>query len=62
VLRGDDERPLAVTRAGLREYHNPLSGVGMGAVDVGWSALLMELVDPEPRAAQSYLGRGAPRT
>ncbi len=45
----------AVTRAGLREYYNPLSGVGMGAVDFGWSALLMELVDPDPRAAQSYL-------
>jgi hypothetical protein len=44
-----------VTRAGLREYYNPLSGVGMGAVDFGWSALLMELVDPDPRAAQSYL-------
>jgi hypothetical protein len=45
----------AVTRAGLREYYNPLSGVGMGAVDFGWSALLMELVDPDPRAAGSYL-------
>ncbi len=48
----------AATRAGLREYYNPLSGVGMGAVDFGWSALLMEMVSPDLRAPQSYVVNG----
>jgi hypothetical protein len=45
----------AVASAGLREYYEPYSGAGMGARDFGWSALIMELLDPDPRAAGSYL-------
>ena len=40
---------------GLREYYDPYSGRGMGAVDFAWSALIMELASPDPAAAQSYL-------
>jgi hypothetical protein len=45
----------AVASAGLREYYDPYSGAGMGARDFGWSALIMELLEPYPRAASSYL-------
>jgi Mannosylglycerate hydrolase MGH1-like glycoside hydrolase domain len=44
-----------VARDGLREYYNPFTGVGMGAVDFGWSTLVLEMVDPDPRARASYL-------
>jgi hypothetical protein len=54
-------RIAAVVRdQGLREYYNPYSGEGMGAADFGWSSLVMELIDPDPLAASSYLPtRGA---
>jgi hypothetical protein len=45
----------AVGAAGLREYYDPYDGHGMGAVDFGWSTLLLELLEPDPRAASSYL-------
>jgi len=45
-----------VAREGLREYYNPFTGAGMGAVDFGWSTLVLEIVDPDPRATSSYLG------
>ena len=45
----------AVSSAGLREYYDPFSGRGMGAVDFGWSALALELTDPDPAAGRSYL-------
>jgi hypothetical protein len=45
----------AVQREGLREYYHPYSGGGMGAVDFGWSSLALELLDPDPAAASSYL-------
>ena len=45
----------AVGSQGLREYYNPYTGQGMGAVDFGWSSLVMELIDPDPRAPRSYL-------
>jgi mannosylglycerate hydrolase MGH1-like protein len=45
----------AVATAGLREYYDPYSGRGMGAIDFGWSALVLELTDPDPSAASSYL-------
>jgi hypothetical protein len=45
----------AVQREGLREYYHPQSGRGMGAVDFGWSALALELAEPDPAAARSYL-------
>jgi hypothetical protein len=45
----------AVAREGLREYYRPDTGAGMGARDFAWSALALELVDPDPRAAASFL-------
>jgi hypothetical protein len=46
----------AVVSQGLREYYDPYTGRGMGAVDFAWSALVLELTDPDPAAATSYLG------
>lgn len=45
----------AVAAEGLREYYDPFEGRGMGATDFSWSSLIMELLDPDPRAAISYL-------
>ncbi len=45
----------AVASAGLREYYDPYSGHGMGALRFAWSALVMEMVEPDPRASQSCL-------
>jgi glycogen debranching enzyme len=45
----------AVEREGLREFYEPFTGEGLGAVDFGWSTLACELADPDPRAAASYL-------
>ena len=45
----------AVARAGLREYYDPMTGTGMGATDFSWSALIMELADPDPDASSSHL-------
>jgi hypothetical protein len=45
----------AVAAQGLREYYNPYTGQGMGAIDFGWSSLIMELTSPDPRARTSYL-------
>jgi len=45
----------AVRDAGLREYYDPYTGAGMGARDFAWSALVLELVEPDGRAARSYL-------
>ena len=51
-------RRLAATvqASGLREYYDPYTGAGMGATSFAWSTLLMELVEPDARAASSYLG------
>jgi hypothetical protein len=51
----------AVGRAGLREYYDPYTGQGMGARSFSWSALVMELADPDPGAVTSHLGSGASR-
>jgi hypothetical protein len=48
-----------VHRFGLREYYNPFNGAGMGAINFGWSALVLELLEPDPRAGLSYLSNGA---
>jgi hypothetical protein len=49
-------RIAATVRAsGLREYYHPRTGEGMGAVQFAWSTLVMEMVDPDPRAPSSYL-------
>jgi len=45
----------AVTAEGLREYYDPYSGQGMGATDFAWSALIVEMLDPDPGAAASFL-------
>ena len=45
----------AVHGAGLREYYDPFTGAGMGATDFSWSALAMELPDPDPAARASHL-------
>jgi hypothetical protein len=45
----------AVEREGLREYYDPRTGAGLGAVDFAWSALIAELADPDPAAARSHL-------
>jgi glycogen debranching enzyme len=44
-----------VAAAGLREYYDPLTGRGIGATDFSWSALAMELLDPDDRARTSYI-------
>jgi hypothetical protein len=46
----------AVAAAGLREYYDPYSGRGMGASDFAWSALIVEMLEPDALAAASYLG------
>ncbi|MHB8658416.1 MAG: MGH1-like glycoside hydrolase domain-containing protein [Solirubrobacteraceae bacterium] len=45
----------AVTAAGLREYYEPFTGEGMGASDFAWSTLVLELLEPDVRAAGSYV-------
>ena len=45
----------AVERSGLREYYDPRDGSGLGAVDFTWSALIAELLDPDPAALTSHL-------
>ena len=42
-------------RQGLWEYFNPLTGEGLGATDFAWSSLILEMADPAPGAARSYL-------
>jgi hypothetical protein len=46
----------AVSGAGLREYYDPYTGTGMGAVDFSWSSLVLELLDRDPAAAASHVG------
>jgi hypothetical protein len=48
---------LALLRSGLREFYNPHDGRGMGARDFAWSALALELLDPDGRSASSHIGR-----
>jgi hypothetical protein len=45
----------AVATAGLREYYDPFTGEGMGATTFSWSSLILEMLEPDPRAASSYL-------
>jgi hypothetical protein len=44
-----------VLSQGLREYFNPHTGEGLGATDFAWTSLILELADPTPGAAGSYL-------
>ncbi len=50
-------RRLAATirLEGLREYYNPFTGRGMGATAFGWSALALEIVEPDTAARSGYL-------
>ena len=50
-----DRLTNVIATQGLREYYDPYTGVGMGAVDFGWSSLSLELIAGDPRAAASYL-------
>jgi hypothetical protein len=45
----------AVARDGLREYYEPRSGAGLGATDFAWTSLIVEMAEPDPAAATSYL-------
>jgi glycogen debranching enzyme len=46
----------AIKHSGLREYYNPFTGGGLGAVDFAWSSLVMEMLAADPaEAARSYL-------
>jgi hypothetical protein len=57
-----DRIGAVVAGQGLREYYNPFTGAGMGAVDFGWSTLVLELLDPDPDAGRSHLDASmAPR-
>jgi hypothetical protein len=56
-----DRITSTVARSGLREYYHPYTGAGMGARDFGWSSLVLELIDPDPRATTSYLGANESR-
>ena len=49
----------AVLGSGLREYYDPYTGNGMGARSFSWSALALELAEPDASAASSYVGREA---
>ena len=44
-----------VEREGLREYYDPRTGEGLGAREFAWSSLILEMADPDPAAARSYL-------
>ena len=44
-----------VARSGLREYYDPITGAGLGQPEFAWSTLVLELTEPDPRAAASYL-------
>jgi hypothetical protein len=46
----------ALTRSGIREYYDPYDASGMGQPHFAWSTLALELIDPDPAAATSYLG------
>jgi len=45
----------AVLASGLYEYYDPYTGRGMGAATFAWSALAMDMAQPDPAAARSYL-------
>jgi hypothetical protein len=45
-----------ILREGLREYYDPHTGEGLGARDFAWTALAMELAEPDlPAARRSHL-------
>jgi hypothetical protein len=49
-----------VLAQGLREYYDPYTGRGMGAVDFAWSTLVLEMLEPDAAVATtSYLAHAA---
>jgi hypothetical protein len=44
-----------VLAKGLREYYDPRTGEGLGATAFAWTSLIMEMADPDPTSATSYL-------
>jgi hypothetical protein len=40
----------------VEEYYDPFTGRGMGAIDFGWSSLILEMLDPDPRTRDSFMG------
>jgi hypothetical protein len=63
VRLGYEDEATAMTRAlrqavlseGVREYYGPRDGRGLGAREFAWSTLLVEMTNPDPGAARSYL-------
>src|SRR5439155_81012 len=51
----------AVLQSGLREFYDPHDGRGMGASEFAWSALALELLDPDHASARSHLGDACAR-
>jgi hypothetical protein len=49
----------AVAQQGVREYYGPFDGRGMGSREFAWSTLILEMLEPVPEAAGSYLGAGS---
>lgn len=45
----------AVLQSGLREFYDPHDGRGGGASNFAWSALALELLEPDPGACSSHL-------
>jgi hypothetical protein len=45
----------AISLSGLHEYYDPFDGPGMGQSHFAWSTLILEMLNPDPRAAYSYL-------
>ena len=45
----------AVAAEGLREFYDPYTGQGMGTTDFAWSSLIVEMLDPDPRATASFV-------
>jgi hypothetical protein len=44
-----------IDREGFREYYEARSGRGMGAREFGWSTLIWEMADPDPRSLTSFI-------
>jgi hypothetical protein len=44
-----------VLQSGLREFYNPRDARGMGAREFAWSALALELAEPDAAAYTSHL-------
>ena len=45
----------AVAQEGRREYYDPYTAHGMGATDFAWPTLMLDMLEPDPGAAWSYL-------